>query len=145
MKTEIRHVGIVVDDLEKCIEFWKQFFGFEIIIDQIEPSPYIDELLNLNIKKLRTVKLKNQGNALIELLKFQDIETRDNWSGRITSTGLTHIALTVNNLEELFNKLTNEGFLSYSKILVPPSKKVKVVFIEGPENLILELVEEIKL
>lgn len=143
MSSDIRHIGIVVSDLTKSIEFWQKYFRFEITIDQIEPSPYIDELLNLKTEKLQTVKLKGKNQVLIELLKFHNLKIEEMWSGTLTSTGLTHIALTVDNLEDLCDKLVEDGYQTISKILIPPSKKVKVVFIKGPENLLIELVEEI--
>lgn len=143
MSSDIRHIGIVVNDLTKSIEFWQKYFRFEIAIDQIEPSPYIDELLNLKTEKLQTVKLKGKNQVLIELLKFHNLKIEEMWSGTLTSTGLTHIALIVDNLEDLCDKLVEDGYQTISKILIPPSKKVKVVFIKGPENLLIELVEEI--
>lgn len=141
MNFEIRHVGIVVNNLEVSVEFWKNFFSFEVLYDQFEPPFYIDELLNMKVDRLRTVKLKGKNNVLIELLKFDNLTCNEKWNGELSSVGLTHLALTVDNLDELLNRLLSAGYTSLSKILTPPNSKVNVVFVRGPENLMLELVE----
>jgi catechol 2,3-dioxygenase-like lactoylglutathione lyase family enzyme len=61
----------------------------------------------------------------------------------LKTTGLTHIALTVDNLDELTEKMSNLGYKAISEVKISPNKKVKVVFVRGPEGIMLELVEEI--
>jgi catechol-2,3-dioxygenase len=101
MTNSVRHVGIVVKDLAKTTDFWVDLIGFELHIDAREISPYIDELLGISNPELRTVKLIDENGFIIELLKFANYPAKDNWKGNLTTTGLTHIALTVSNLESL--------------------------------------------
>jgi len=136
-----RHVGIVVNDLEKSIHFWQELIGFKVVSDNIEPSPYIEELLSLNAANLRTVKFSDNNGFIVELLKFASPSNNPDWQGDLSTTGLTHIALTVENVEELVRKLSEFSYASLSKIMKSPNGQVKVVFINGPENLKLELVE----
>ena len=60
------------------------------------------------------------------------------------TTGLTHVALTVDNLDELLADLKKHDYHTISEIMISPSKKVKVVFVKGPEAIMLELVQELK-
>ena len=143
MTNSIRHVGIVVNDLEKCLDFWLKTLEFEVAIDQYEPSPYINELLGFDVKRLRTVKLRDPKGFLVELLKFEDLEVEKDWKGTLKTTGLTHLALTVLDLESICQNLKNNGFEFVSEIKLSPDKKVNVVFVKGPENLFLELVQQI--
>jgi catechol 2,3-dioxygenase-like lactoylglutathione lyase family enzyme len=136
-----RHVGIVVNDLEKSIHFWQELIGFKVVSDNIEPSPYIEELLSLNATNLRTVKFSDNNGFIVELLKFASPSNNSVWQGDLSTTGLTHIALTVENVEQVVNKLNEFSYTSLSKIMKSPNGQVKVVFINGPENLKLELVE----
>jgi hypothetical protein len=80
---------------------------------------------------------------IIELLKFESYEVDQSWSGNLKTTGLTHIALTVNNLDELVGNLKNQNYQTLSEIKTSPNKKVKVVFVKGPEAIMLELVQEL--
>jgi catechol 2,3-dioxygenase-like lactoylglutathione lyase family enzyme len=134
-------VGIVVNDLEKSIHFWQELVGFKVVSDNIEPSPYIEELLSLNAANLRTVKFSDKNGFIVELLKFASPSNNSDWQGDLSTTGLTHIALTVENVEQVVNKLSEFSYASLSKIMKSPNGQVKVVFINGPENLKLELVE----
>ncbi len=141
MSNLARHVGIVVNDLEKSIHFWQELIGFKAVSDNIEPSPYIEELLSLNATNLRTVKFSDKKGFIIELLKFNSSNKESDWQGDLSTTGLTHIALTVENIEKIVNRLNEFNYTSLSKIMKSPNGQVKVVFINGPENLKLEMVE----
>lgn len=144
MHNTARHVGVVVKDLEKSINFWTEVIGLRIHIDALEPSPYIDRLIGIASPKLRTVKLIDDNKFIIELLEYSSFEVSSEWSGSLASVGLTHIALTVDDLDRLTTKLKIDGYEFISEIQYPPSGLVKVVFVKGPENLMLELVEELK-
>lgn len=136
-------MGIVVDDLEKNRDFWINTLGFKLHIEALEESPYIDELLDIKDPALKTVKLNDSKGFIIELLKFENYQVGNSWSGDLKTTGLTHIALTVDNLDELVKGLIKGDYQTVSDIKVSPNGKVKVVFVKGPEGLMLELVEEL--
>jgi catechol 2,3-dioxygenase-like lactoylglutathione lyase family enzyme len=137
-------VGIVVNDLEKTKDFWINTLGFKLHIKAKEESPYIDELLAIKDPRLTTVKLIDSNGFIIELLKFENYQVDNSWSGDLKTTGLTHIALTVDNLDELADRLKKENYQTLSKIKISPNKKVKVLFVRGPEAIMLELVQELE-
>jgi catechol 2,3-dioxygenase-like lactoylglutathione lyase family enzyme len=133
----------VVNDLEKTRDFWINTLGFKFHIEAKEESPYIDELLAIKDPSLTTVKLIDSKGFIIELLKFDNYQVVNSWSGDLKTTGLTHIALTVDNLDELVEILRKLDYQTLSEIKTSPNKKVKVVFVKGPESIILELVQEL--
>jgi catechol 2,3-dioxygenase-like lactoylglutathione lyase family enzyme len=143
MANTTRHVGIVVKDVAKTIDFWTNLIGFKLHIDTIEQSPYIDELLGIPNPGLRTVKLIDENGFIIELLEFSNYPSKEKWAGNLATTGLTHIALTVNALKSLTVKLKENGYELISDIKKSPNGLVNVVFVKGPESLMLELVEPI--
>jgi hypothetical protein len=124
-------------------DFWINALGFKLHIEAKEESPYIDELLAIRNPGLTTVKLIDSKGFIIELLKFENYEVGNSWSGDVKTTGLTHIALTVDNLNELVVNLKKQNYQPMSEIKTSPNKKVKVVFVRGPEGTILELVQEL--
>ena len=136
-------MGIVVNDLDKTRDFWTNALGFKLHVKALEESPFIDELLAIKDPDLTTVKLIDSKGFILELLKFENYEVENSWSGDLKTTGLTHIALTVDNLDELTEKMSNLGYKAISEVKISPNKKVKVVFVRGPEGIMLELVEEI--
>jgi catechol 2,3-dioxygenase-like lactoylglutathione lyase family enzyme len=136
-------VGIVVNNLDKTRDFWINTLGFKLHIEAKEESPYIDELLEIKDPMLTTVKLIDSKGFIIELLKFENYQVENSWSGDLKTTGLTHIALTVNNLDELVKVLESQNYQTLSQVKISPNNKVKVVFVKGPEGIMLELVQEI--
>jgi hypothetical protein len=50
----------------------------------------------------------------------------------------------VDNLDELVDNLKKQNYQTLSDIKKSPNKKVKVVFVRGPEGAILELVQELE-
>jgi hypothetical protein len=134
----------VVNNLEKTRDFWINTMGFKLHIEAREESPYIDELLAIKDPALTTVKLIDSKGFIIELLKFENYQVEDSWSGDLKTTGLTHIALTVDNLDELVDNLKKLNYVPLSEIKISPNKKVKVVFVKGPEAIMLELVQELE-
>ena len=137
-------MGIVVNDLEKIKDFWISTLGFKLHIEAKEESPYIDELLAIRDPGLTTVKLIDSKGFIIELLKFENYQVENSWSRDLKTTGLTHIALTVDNLNELVDRLKKENYQTLSEIKTSPNKKVKVLFVRGPEGIMLELVQELE-
>ena len=133
----------MVNDLEKTRDFWIKTLGFKLHIEAKEESPYIDELLAIKDPSLTTVKLIDSKGFIIELLKFDNYQVENSWSGDLKTTGLTHIALTVDNLDELVEILRKLDYQTLSEIKTSPNKKVKVVFVKGPEGIMLELVQEL--
>ncbi len=137
-------MGIVVNDLNKTKDFWMNTLGFKLHVEAIEESPYIEELLAIKDPALTTVKLIDSKGFIVELLKFEKYQVENSWSGDLKTTGLTHIALTVDNLDELVDNLKEQNYTPLSNIKISPSKKVKVIFVKGPEAIMLELVQELE-
>ena len=133
----------MVNDLEKTRDFWINTLGLKLHIEAKEESPYIDELLAIKDPMLTTVKLIDSKGFIIELLKFENYQVGNSWSGDLKTSGLTHIALTVDNLDELVAILRKLDYQTHSEIKTSPNKKVKVVFVKGPEGIMLELVQEL--
>ena len=133
----------MVNDLDKTRAFWINTLGFKLHIEAKEESPYIDELLAIKDPMLTTIKLIDSKGFIIELLKFENYQVGNSWSGDLKTTGLTHIALTVDNLDELVEILRKLDYQTLSEIKTSPNKKVKVVFVRGPEGIMLELVQEL--
>ena len=133
----------MVHDLEKTKDFWINTLGFKLHIEAKEESPYIDELLAIKDPALTTVKLIDSKGFIIELLKFENYQVENSWAGDLKTTGLTHVAITVDNLDELVDTLRKLDYQTISEIKTSPNQKVKVVFVRGLEGIMLELVQEL--
>lgn len=143
MITGFRHTGIVVEDLAAAEAFWRDLMGFTAERHSREDSEYIDKILGLESSDLITVKLASPDGTVIELLKFNSHPSSPAWVGTVTSTGLTHVALTVENIHQEYVRLTTAGVSFLSRPTKSPHGGALVAFCYGPEGLVLELVEEV--
>ena len=143
MMSELRHVGLVVHDLEAALKFWCEVMGFAVSRQMEESGSHIDAMLGLEDVRVTTAKLKDANENLLELLHFHSHPDKPQWEGKPYSTGLTHIALTVNNLSEMFNRLQSLGYSFPADPQFSPDGMVKVIYARGPEGLLIELVEMI--
>ena len=138
---QIRHTGLVVADLEAALYFWMDLLGFTMVRQMEEFGPHIDAMMGLKDVRLTTSKLSAPEGGMIELLYFHSHPDRPTWSGTPYSTGFTHIAITVENIDNLCETLIKHGVIFFA----PPQRsvdgKVKVTYCRGPEGVLLELVE----
>ncbi len=139
-----RHIGIVVKNLEESFKFYNKYFDFELQLEMTEGGEYLEHLWNKKNFKIKTLKLsdssKNICLELIEILsKNESIHYQDQLE--IYSYGITHFALTVNNIDKLYSKMQNDNieFLNNPKLSL--DKKAKVAFCRDPNGCFIELVE----
>ncbi len=135
----LRHLGIVVRDMDKSLKFYK-YLGYEVVSDMKEDSKFIDKILGLNDSDLRTVKMIHSDNHMIELLHYTNPVSDDNLK-RVNFVGCSHFALSVSNIESLYEDLSKNNVEFISKPI--SNGKVKVVFCKDPNDVYLELVEEL--
>ena len=143
MVTEIRHIGLTVQNFELCKNFFINDLGFSVHKEMDEQGSYIDNMFGLSDVRVKTSKLKAPDGNLVELLKFSNhkVENDNFWSGKLYSTGLTHIALTVKNIQKTYDELLKKGYEFNAPPQNSPDGFAKVTFFKGPENLFVEIVE----
>jgi catechol 2,3-dioxygenase-like lactoylglutathione lyase family enzyme len=98
-------------------------------------------MMGLHDVRVTTAKLAASDGNLIELLQFHSHPDRPQWDGAPYSTGFTHIALTVDDLDALVGKLVPFGVTFPAPPQYSPDGGVKVIYAKGPEGVLLELVE----
>ena len=143
MITQIRHTGLVVADLEGALRFWRDLLGFKVEKQMDESGPHIDAMMGLKDVRVTTVKMAAPEGGMIELLHFQSHPDSPAWLGQPYSTGFTHIAMTVGNMDMAFKKLTDAGVVFAAPPHYSPDGAVKVIYCKGPEGVLLELVERL--
>ena len=141
----VRHFGIVVRDMEKSLAFYRDLLGLKIEKSALESGNYLDKILGYNMGIIvRTVKMSAEsGPTLVELLQFHNPESPPGRSPVPFKIGPTHIAFTVANLNEIYDRLLADGVPFTCKPLVAPGGKAKVTFCKDPDGTLIELVEEL--
>ena len=137
----VRHIGITVNDLDKMLNFYGKFLGFSQQKVALEQGEYIDNFSSLENVRVTTAKLSNtRDEVMIELLKYHSHEGRSERS-ELINTGITHFALTVPDLNSLYEDLLNEGIEFNAPPQKSPDGNALVTFCRDPEGNLLEVVE----
>jgi catechol 2,3-dioxygenase-like lactoylglutathione lyase family enzyme len=145
MTIGVRHTGIVVQDLDGAIRFWTTLLGLEVVSNQLETGAFIESLLGIDNVSVQTVKLKAVDETMVELLKFGDKSCESDPKKKPNSLGITHIALTVKDIEEMLLKLRENSYFPINHAQLSDQGHVKVCYLVGFEGVLIELVEEVKL
>ena len=82
------------------------------------------------------------GTTALELLHFYGHHNHAS-SKAITEKGYTHIALTVENIDKLYDKMSSCDIEFTTKPLTSPDAKAKVTFCKDPDGNFIELVQEL--
>jgi hypothetical protein len=136
-----RHTGVVAKNIKKSLFFYKNLLNLKLIKKSIENKKIIQKLLNIKISKLTTYKLGYNSKIIIEILHFN--KTNKNEKILLNTEGITHISLTVKNLNTIYNKLIKNKVKFISKPIFSENKKFKLCFCKTPEGCYLELVQVI--
>lgn len=139
-----RHTGIVVNDLERCLHFWRDTMGLEVVVDAWEEGEFIDTVQHLTGVKLHMIKLAAPDGTLIELLKDENHPGEAPPKRPLCERGIRHVAFTVADVEESFRVLRDAGCEVLSKPISSPAGNARLFFARDPEGNLLEIVQELK-
>ena len=134
---KFRHAGLVTNNIKKSLFFYQKLIGLKIIKQKIENSINMQNILGKKFKYLKTYKLGYDQKVILEILDFKKKSVIKN----IDQVGFTHIAISVKNIDIIYNKIKNNKFKALSKPTYSDDKKVRLFFCKTPEGAYLEVVE----
>ena len=143
MIINIRHTGIVVNDLDLMSKFYLSL-GFVENNRAVEVGNFIDQVVNIPNVKIEWIKLKSPDGSLLELLKYHSHPVELNLDNLKTNDlGCSHLAYTVTNIEDICKRIKMSGGSVENLPSLSTDGKVKVAYCRDPEGVLLEVVEEI--
>jgi catechol 2,3-dioxygenase-like lactoylglutathione lyase family enzyme len=135
-----RHTGIICKDLEKSLEFYKDYLGLEVIQDFWDDSDYINEITGISGANVHMIKLKADDGTVLELLNYPTHPT-DIIKQEVYNVGACHIALQVYDIEKAYVDLLKKGVNFLSGPVLSSEGIAKVCFCMDPNNIRIELVQ----
>lgn len=140
-----RHIGLVVNNFEKMLDFYSNTLGFKILKRFEIESKDFRKGVGLENAKAKVAHL--QVSEDVELEMFEYNETLSCSNKDIANTeGFRHIALFVENLEDSYIYLKNKNieFVSEPITINEPITVAgfKFVYFKDPEGNIIELNQE---
>lgn len=141
---QVRHVGIVVKDLERSLWFYQELLGLDLQRRMVENGPGIEKVLDLVGVEVETVKLgAKEGGALVELLQFHSHPISVPEGVRTLTAGPAHVAFTVDDLRARYTHMKAQGVPFNCPPQISPDGKVLMTYCQDPDGTLVELVEEL--
>jgi len=140
----LRHVGVTVTEMDRSLKFYRDFLGLKILKSSIEHGDYIDNFSGIKNINVKVVKMITDG-GVIELLQYYSHPSKKPSKRKITSVGCSHFAITVDNIDILYNDLLKKGVFFNSPPQYSPDGCAKVAFCHDPDGILIELVEVLKI
>lgn len=134
--TEIAHIGIAVEDLEKAIKIFTQILG--------HPPSYIKEVADQKVMVATFKSADNSPSADIELLEASDKGSSIAKFLAKRGPGLHHLAIKVENVERRLAELKSKGFRLIDEVprIGAEGKKIAFVHPESALGVLIELEEK---
>ena len=131
------HVGLGVRDMEKSLEFYRDFLGMKLVMDLDIDDDRIGKVIGVPEAKCRIVHLQ-LGEAVLEL--FQYAQPRgSNLASKIQQfdQGLTHIGFEVDEFHKHIEQLRAKK-IEFLGEPVEFRPDVWVAYFRGPDSEVIE-------
>lgn len=140
----VHHIGITVTSLEKSLPFWIGVLGFDLVgRDELLDSDFVHAVTGVRGGSI-TLAMLAKGPHIVELLEYKTALGRKTLAFQACDSGATHIALVVKGIDALLSMAVTHGWVAFG----PPQVVAKgpwacrrVVYLKGPDNVLIELVE----
>ena len=111
MAIALRHIGIVVSDLEKAVKLYQDYLGCELVGEYPGLSgEYQSELVGIKEVVMNVAILRTQDNNRIELLEYKNCPGKKREPVLSNDIGASHFALTVENIDNLYKSRKKSVF-----------------------------------
>ena len=129
------HVGQCVTDLARSKRFYCELLGFALDREINPPDEMSAELMGLEPPLAMTASYLVRDGLVLELLHFAaDGQTRPYRARTMNEPGLTHISLSVDDLEGTLARVPDFG-----GVVIADSNIGAAVFIRDPDGQLVEL------
>jgi catechol 2,3-dioxygenase-like lactoylglutathione lyase family enzyme len=138
---KIRHIGLVVLNIQVSLKFWTKYFGFRLFKTMNEKGETLDKMFGYKNLQIKSIKLKDKSGSILELIDIKKPPKKkvDNLT---INNGITHFAITIKDLDGFYKKYKNKIEFNCAP-QISKDTKVKVLYAKTPEKCYVELVEEL--
>jgi glyoxylase I family protein len=142
MAIALRHIGIVVSNLDKAVGLYKDYLGCKLVGEFPGLSgEYQDKLVGIKNIVLDVAILCTKDNNRIELLEYKNHTGKKRKPVLSNDIGASHFSLTVKDIDYLY-KIRNNFEVSFiSEPLLSLDGYVKVAYAILMDECIVELVQ----
>ncbi|HRG86725.1 MAG TPA: VOC family protein [Chitinophagales bacterium] len=140
---EMNNVGIVVENLDNAIKFFKEI-GLELEGRMMVEGEWAGQVTGLGNQSVEVAMMVTpDGHSRLELSKFITPKTvADHRTAPVNSLGYLRVMFRVDNLDELLIRLIQQGVEIVGEV-VNFQNIYKLCYIRGTEGLLIGLAEQL--
>lgn len=140
------HTGFTVSNLERSLAFWRDVLGFELSHRAHHTGQLASEVTGVPGAEILLAVLKAPGHR-IELLEYLGPSDRQRFAPRSCDVGSVHVALTVDNLDAVLERIAEHGWRppgAPQTLQSGPNAGKRVVYVRDPDGTTIELMQQPK-
>ena len=138
------HTGITVSNLERSLAFWRDMLGFELSHTAHQTGELARKITGVTGAEIKLAVLKTPGGHKIELLEYLAPPDRKHAEVRPCDVGHVHVALLVDNLDAILDKIAASGWKASGKpqtLKTGPNAGKRVVYVRDSDGTTIEFME----
>jgi len=138
------HTGITVENLERSLAFWRDMLGFELSHTAHQTGELAREITGVTGSEIKLAVLKTPGGHKIELLEYLAPPDRKHAEVRPCDAGHVHVALLVDDLDAVLDKIAASGWKASGKpqiLKTGPNAGKRVVYVRDSDGTTIEFME----
>src|SRR5437762_9853835 len=139
------HTGITVSNLERSLAFWRDVLGFEFSHSAHQTGERPEQITGVKGAELKLAVLKTPSGHKIELLEYFAPADRKRVDLRPCDVGHVHVALIVDDLDAVLQKITASGWKAAGKpqtLTTGPNAGKRVIYVRDPDGTTIEFMQQ---
>jgi catechol 2,3-dioxygenase-like lactoylglutathione lyase family enzyme len=138
------NMGIVVEDLEGMIEFFREL-GLELEGRGMVEGEWAGRVTGLGDQRVEIAMMRtSDGHGRLELSRFlKPPVVADHRTAPVNALGYLRVMFTVDDLDETLARLTKLGAQLVSSEVVQYEDAYRLCYIRAPDGLLIGLAEEL--
>ena len=142
MFRSLHHTAISTPDLERAVTFYRDLFGFEVVMEMDWPRGYsgVDLIMGVKDTAAEAVMLRRE-DSMIEIFEFSSPEAKEQASDRpVCDHGITHLCFLVEGIQAEYERLCEAGM----EFHCPPQDSgggIAATYGRDPDGNVIELLE----
>jgi catechol 2,3-dioxygenase-like lactoylglutathione lyase family enzyme len=137
------HTGFTVSDVERSLVFWRDVLGFELSHRAHQKGELAEKITGVAGAEILIAVVKAPGHK-IELLEYRAPADRKRLDARPCDVGAVHVALTVDNLEAVLEKIAASGWKAAGEpqtLTIGPNAGKRVIYVRDPDGTTIEFMQ----
>jgi catechol 2,3-dioxygenase-like lactoylglutathione lyase family enzyme len=138
------NVGIVVEDLEATIEFFREL-GLELEGRATIEGEWAGRVTGLGDQRVETAMMRTpDGHSRLELSRFLEPPVvADHRNAPVNALGYLRVMFAVDDIDDTVARLREHGAELVSSEIVQYEDSYRLCYIRGPEGLLIGLAQEL--